>query len=181
MKEQMMILIRNGEMMTQVERNKAVANAMSEFEDVLDVIYAMLDDDYISMSNFARLLNKILGTDRITAVKLNKLLTKFEVFKKMDKGEYEKLQEQGEMPSRYEITDDILKDYSKKKYGDDYSFYLFNPYLILELFKIEVKYDEVTDEMVNNLIDLFKRKKYADFGTVKRNLETFQLLMKYIF
>ena len=40
--------------------NKAVVQAMEEFEDILDVIYAMLDDDYISLSNIATVLNKIL-------------------------------------------------------------------------------------------------------------------------
>lgn len=75
--------------------NKIVVQAMEEFEDILDVIYAMLDDDYISVSNFARVLNKILDTDKVTASKLNRVLAENGVIKKDNNKDYDQLHQQG--------------------------------------------------------------------------------------
>lgn len=161
--------------------NKAIVQAMEKFEDVLDVIYAMLDNDYISVSNFARVLNKILNTDRVTASKLNRVLDKLGVVKKVKKQDYEILHQQGVKASRYLLGDTRLTPYSKLKYGDDYSFYMFQGYIYLFALEIDVIHEDVTDEMAIKLINLMKRKKYADVNTVKANLKTFQILMKYQF
>lgn len=163
------------------EINKAVVKAMEEFENVLDVIYAMLNDDYVSVSNIARLLNKILDTDRITASKLNKVLAKLGILKKVEKQDYDLLHQQGLKPSRYLLNDDRLNPYSQKRCGDDYSFYIFNGRIYLLALEIDVIHNEVTAEMAIKLINLMRRGKYADVNTVKANLETFQLLMKHIF
>lgn len=157
--------------------NKAVVQAMEEFEDVLDVICAMLNDDYISVSNFARVLNKILDTDRITASKLNRVLAKDGVIKKVNKKDYDLLHQQGVKASRYVLGDTRLTPYSKLKYCDDYSFYMFHGYIYLWALEIDVIHEDVTDEMAIKLINHMKRKKYADVNTVKENLKRFQLIM----
>lgn len=168
-------------METKSDINKAIVQAMEKFEDVLDVIYAMLDNDYISVSNFARVLNKILNTDRVTASKLNRVLDKLGVVKKVKKQDYELLHQQGVKASRYLLGDTRLTPYSKLKYGDDYSFYMFKGYIYLLALEIDVIHEDVTDEMAIKLINLMKRNKYADVNTVKANLKTFQILMKYLF
>ena len=58
---------------------------------------------------------------------------------------------------------------------------MFKPRVYLVILGIDVLHNDVTDEMAINLIDKMKRKKYADVNTVKANLETFQVLMKYFF
>ena len=171
--------------------NTVVEEAFEKFEDVLDVISAMLNDDYISVSNFARVLNKILDTDRVTASKLNRVLAKAGVIKKVNKKDYNLLHQQGVKASRYVLGDfrfppyvlgdTRLTTYSKLKYCDDYSFYMFHGYIYLWALEIDVIHEDVTDEMAIKLINLMKRKKYADVNTVKANLKTFQILMKYLF
>lgn len=160
--------------------NKAVVQAMKEFEDVLDVIYAMQDNDYISVSNFARVLNKILDTDRVTASKLNKVLAKVKVIKRVKKQDYDLLYQQGLKPSRYILGNDEFIPYSQRKYCDDYSFYMFKPCIYLVILDINVLDEKVTDEMAINLIVLMKRKKYADINTVKERLKAFQTLILYL-
>lgn len=168
-------------MKTKSEIDEAVVQAMEEFEDILDVIYAMLDNDYISVSNFARVLNKILDTDRVTASKLNRVLAKAGVIKKVNKKDYDLLHQQGVKASRYVIGDTRLNPYSQLKYCNDYSFYMFHGYIYLVALEIDVIHNEVTDEMAIRLINLMKRKRYVDVNTVKANLNTFQILMKYLF
>jgi len=58
---------------------------------------------------------------------------------------------------------------------------MFHGYIYLWALEIDVIHEDVTDEMAIKLINLMKRKKYADVNTVKANLKTFQILMKYLF
>ena len=164
-----------------METKSNLVKAMEKFEDTLDVIYAMLDNDYISVSNIARLINKILDTDRITASKLNRVLCKIGVLDKVKKQDYDLQLQQGQKPSRYRLGNDGFISHSQKKYGDNYSFFMFKPNIYMIALKINVLHDEVTDEMAINLINLFKRKKYVDVKIVRNNLEMFQLLMKHLF
>ena len=157
--------------------NKAIEEAFEEFEDVLDVISAMLNDDYISVSNFARVLNKILDTDRVTASKLNRVLAKVGIIKKVNKKDYDQLHQLGVKTSRYVLADTSHTKCFKLKYGNDYSFYMFHGSIYLLKLEIDVVHNEVTDEMAIKLINLMKRKKYADVNTVKANLKRFQLIM----
>lgn len=157
--------------------NKAIEEAFEKFEDVLDVISAMLNDDYISVSNFARVLNKILDTDRVTASKLNRVLAKVGVIKKVNKKDYDLVHQQGVKASKYILGDTRLTPYSKLKYCDNYSFYMFHGSIYLLKLEIDVIHNEVTDEMAIKLIDRMKRKKYVDVNTVKANLKRFQLIM----
>ena len=159
---------------------KAVVQAIEKFEDAFDVIAAMVNDDYISVSNFARVLNIIFDTDKITGKKLNRLFAKIGILKRVKKQDYDISHQKGLKPSRYDLALDFIP-YSKLKCGDDYSFYMFKPRVYLVILGIDVLHNDVTDEMAINLIDKMKRKKYADVNTVKANLETFQVLMKYFF
>ena len=164
-------------MKTNINIVNDIEQAVIKFYEVYDIICAMQDNDYISLSNFTKILNIIFDTDRITPNKLNKVLAKAGVIKKMEKQLYDLMQQKGLKPSRYVLNNHKLMIYALKKDGTDYSFYMFKPIIYLVALHINVVHEKVTDEMALNLIKCMRREKYSDVNIVKINLQAFQSLL----
>ncbi len=144
-------------------KNNLITSAYRTYADVQNIIDLITDNDYISVSEFAKLLCKILDTSDITARTVNKVLLDKHFIIKQYREVFLREKKSGLKPSKY-IPTSSFSSYFKKKFCANYSFYLIKFDVLKPLFNLNLK-TTITKSTAINLCCFINKYVSTNFDT----------------
>lgn len=159
--------------------NDLITSAYQTYADVQHIINIITDNDYISVTELSELLNKVLATTTISPMIINKLLLDKHFITKTKKQQLVGRKKLGLKPSKFIPTLEYVS-YSKKRYCNDFSFYLWKFDIMLPLFNIDFK-NQLDLTSAKKLCKVMNKYVFTRFDTniVFLNLVKLQLILNY--
>ncbi len=143
--------------------NNLITSAYRTYADVQNIIDLITDNDYISVSELAKLLCKILDTSDITAKTVNRILSDKHFIIKQYREVFLREKNSGLKPSKY-IPASSFSSYFKKKFCADYSFYLIKFDVLKPLFNLDFR-NTMTQSTAINLCCFINKYVSTSFDT----------------
>jgi hypothetical protein len=161
-----------------MDKNR-ISSAYITYEQVIDIIDTITDDNFISVTEISKLLSVILNTNKINPKSINKLLLDNNFMIKVDRIIFNESKKKGLKPSKY-IPTESSNTYYKKRYYKDISFYIWDFKQIFKIFNIDFKSTLTIDSSII-LCKIMGKYSFSrfDIENVFTNLLGLQSILKF--
>lgn len=158
---------------------EALVTAYEVYEEVLTIIYALADNDYVSASEFAQLINTILSENVVESKHINYILKDNKVIK--NKSKYKLSENKG--ANRYYINENVKQSLIERKLfkelqDKDYKFFVWDGYFLFLLMGLDFR-DSINSKDSLNFCKVMNRyvHKFFDTKLVLYRLELLQIIL----
>ena len=151
-------------------------NAYYVFENDLMTIAIITDGDFISVTEFSKLLNTILGIHSLAAKFINQELLNHNIISKTDKKIIKRNKKLGIKSNKF-IAHKSVEQYCKEINYTTGKYYIWNARLLFLLFGIDFD-KKITQKVVNNFCCIINKyvRDLLDHKIVQQNLIYLQLI-----
>lgn len=158
-----------------MNKKDVLVSAYAKYADTLNIINSVTDGEYISVTEFSRLVSVILDVDNIKPHIINKLLIKNNLLVKMTNNN---LKNGFFDVTKYMPTNNAFS-YCKKVKHNNTIFFIWNFSFLFSLFNINFK-NAITEKDATNLCYAIRRYTHTTFDTktVFINLVQLQIILK---
>ena len=162
--------------------NTDYSKAYDLYEKDMLIISIITDDDFISVSEFAQLLNTILNSNFLKGRYINKILTKSGIIEKKTKETIRFQQDLGLKVNKYTANVKFKNLYKEVPYSSG-KFYIWNAKLLFSLLGIDFR-ENIDRNVAQNFCKTLKKCTGQTFNPdiVQKNLRYLQIIFcQYIF
>ena len=156
-----------------MSEKKLLVSAYAKYADTLNIINNVTDGDYISVTEFSKLLSVILNTDKIKPHTINKLLVRSNLLVKITSNNIK-----NNLQAKYMPTNQAFS-YCKKVYYNNTFFFIWNFSLLFGIFNINFK-NTITEKDAIRICYAMKKYTHTTFDTktVFISLIQLQIILK---
>ena len=161
-----------------MNKHNLITSAYEKYADVQLIIDIITDDGYLSVTELASLLCKLLCTNSIKPKIINKLLIDNGYIIKRDKEAIKIERNLGLQPSKY-LPTKSASPYCKKRCFNELSFYLWKFDIFLILFNLDFR-QEITIDSIKHLRSILSKYVNIKFDNeeILLNAIMLQIILK---